>query len=761
MTETVERKTGFERRKFIAGTGALIVAASLPRLLNPKDAFGAGVDGPIGPALVDPKLVDSWLAVGGDGTVTILTGKVELGTGVLTTTMQLVADELSVAMTQINVIEGDTWKTPDQGYTAGSQSNKTQYADTGALRQAAADAREFLKSLASQQLGVPVGGLTLSNGTISGGGKSVTYAQLIGDKKFNISLGTSKITNFGDYKIVGTSVPRVDIPAKVTGQFEYTQDVKVPGMVHARVVRPPTLDSNLKRVIGFPHHQKPPGLVGVFARRDAVAVVCEEEWQAIDASGLLELEWELTPLPPMEAQYEALRKPAAATDRVLIDTFDVDATLAKSAKTVQAEYKYPVQQHGSMGPSCSVADVQGNTATVYSSTQGVYNLRNAIATAMGVPNQNVHVIYVEGSGCYGINGADNVSLDAALISQQIGKPVRVQYMRSDEMMWENFGQSYLIDMQGGLDANGNVIAWDYVAYTASRGGRPGVPANIPTGILAGFPETALAASPAQTPTQKPNSVDGSNSGPSYVIPSQRLRSHTSRSTFLAGPLRSPARIQNTFANESFIDELAYAAGKDPVAFRIAHLKDQRLIDVITTAAKLANWQPKVAASKIQSGRFKTGRGIAGMLYEGDNGYNAAVFEVTVDTKTGKVVVDGCWSGQDCGPVLNPDGMRAQAEGCLMQTISRSLIEELKWKADGITSADWESYPVIRFNQMPKTFEFTAINRPEASVMGAGEVLITNGPAAIGNAIFDAIGVRMRELPFTPARVRAALAAAGK
>ena len=210
-----------------------------------------------------------------------------------------------------------------------------------------------------------------------------------------------------------------------------------------------------------------------------------------------------------------------------------------------------------------------------------------------------------------------------------------------------------------------------------------------------------------------------------------------------------------------MDELAYAAGQDPVAFRIKHLTDQRLIDCITTAAKLAKWEPKVAASKVQSGRYKTGRGIAAMLYEGDNGYNAAIFQVTVDTQTGKVKVDGCWTAQDCGPVINPDGMRAQAEGCLMQTTSRSLIEELKWKNDGITTLDWETYPVIRFNQMPETFEFTAINRPEEEVMGAGEVLITNGPAAIGNAIFDATGVRMRELPFTPTRVKAALAAASK
>jgi CO/xanthine dehydrogenase Mo-binding subunit len=315
-------------------------------------------------------------------------------------------------------------------------------------------------------------------------------------------------------------------------------------------------------------------------------------------------------------------------------------------------------------------------------------------------------------------------------------------------------------MHGGLDANGMVTAWDYVAYTASRGGRPGPPGNLPTGIMAGFPETTLAASPPPTPTQKPNTVDNSNSGPSYVIPSQRLVSHTGIHAFTAGPLRSPNRIQNTWANESFMDELAHAAGADAVAFRLKHLSDQRLIDVITLSAKMAAWETRPSASAIGTGRYKTGRGISAMLYEGENGYNSAVFQVTVDTQTGKVVVDKVWTAQDCGPVLNPDGMKAQAEGCLMQTISRSLMEEVKWKTDGVTSVDWETYPVIRFQAMPEEFQFQAIDRPDLPVWGAGEVLITNGPAAIANAIFDATGVRLRQLPLTPARVLEGLRARG-
>jgi CO/xanthine dehydrogenase Mo-binding subunit len=736
------------RRDFLAGTGVMFVAAALPRLLTPKTAFATLQAPHIGPALVDPTLIDSWLAIGGDGKVTILTGKVELGTGVLTTTLQLVADELDVPLASCTVVEADTWRTPDQGFTAGSQSNKTQYAAKGGLRQAAAEARLALLAMASGRLGVPVSALTVKDGVVNG---KVSYAELIGNRRFDLKItGKAVPKRFQDYKLVGTSVPRVDVPAKATGAFEYTQDVRVDGMVHARVVRPPTLDSKLVKVHGF--DAKPRGYLATVVKGNFVAVVARREEQAIDAAALLKVTWETAPLPSFEHLYGDLQRQTEATNRVLIDTGDVEAALAGAAKKIQVNYRYPIQMHGSMGASCGVAAVVGQSATVWSATQGVYPLRDAIATALGFPKENVHVIYVEGSGCYGLNGADNVALDAAVISQQVGRPVRVQYMRADEHKWENYGQPYLHQMRGGLDADGNVVAWDYVAWTAARGGRPGPPANLPSGVMMGFPENPLAKSPPPTPSTKPNVVDNSNSGPSYVIRSQRLRSHSGKHAFMAGPLRSPNRIQNTWANESFMDELAFLAGRDPIEFRLAHLKDQRMIDVLKLASSMAGWKPRVAASDIDSGRFKTGRGAAAMVYEGDNGYNAAIFSVTVDTKTGKVVVDDVWSAQDCGPALNPDGMRAQAEGCLMQTISRSLIEELKWGPDGITSEDWESYPVIRFTAMPK-LHFRIIDRPDEEVMGAGEVLITNGPAAIANAIFDATGKRIRQVPFTPARVR--------
>lgn len=762
MTDsTTQAPVRFDRRKFLTGTGALIVAIGAPRLLDPKSAFAALEDNQIGPALVDPAQLDSWLAVRGDGTVTVFTGKVELGTGVETVTAQLVADELDVPLSKVRVVQGDTWRTPDQGYTAGSQSSKTNFAagSTGALRQAAAEARLALLQMASAKLGVPVANLAVKDGVVSGGSGSISYAQLIGDQKFNLKqTGKAKPKDFTQYRIVGTSVRRVDIPHKVVGKFVYTQDVRLPGLVHARVVRPPTVDSKLVSIDGFQGGKRPPGLIKVVSKGNFVAVVAEREEQAIQAAAQLKVTWKTAKLPAYENLYDDLKKLSPTTNRVLIDTKDVDQALAGAAKTIQAEYHYPIQMHGSMGTSAATASVEGNTATVWSSTQGVYQLRGAIATALGLPPQNVHVIYVEGSGCYGLNGADNVALDAAVVSQLVGRPVRIQYMRADEHKWENFGQPYVHVMRGGIDASGKVVAWDAESWTASRGSRPGPPGNLPSGVLMGFPEQPLPPSPPPTPSLKPNTVDGSNSAPSYVIKSQRMITHTGNYGFMSGPLRSPNRIQNTFANESFIDELAYAAGADPVQFRLDHLKDERLIAVLQKAAQMAKWEPRPAASRIQKGRYKQGRGIAAMLYEGNNGYNAAVFYVTVDTKTGKVTVDRVYSAQDCGPALNPDGMRAQAEGCLMQAISRTLIEEVKWGPNGISSRDWETYPVIRFNAMPKVFEFSIIDRKDQPVMGAGEVLITNGPAAIANAIFDATGKRLRELPFTPKRVRAALSA---
>jgi CO/xanthine dehydrogenase Mo-binding subunit len=568
-------------------------------------------------------------------------------------------------------------------------------------------------------------------------------------------------------------VPRVDIPDKVFGKFTYTQDVTVPGMLYARVVRPPTIDSTLVKVVGFPEGNAPPDVVDVVTKANFVAVVAKTEWAAIVGAGLLKVERNLSPYPRWSSYNDDLVG-GPSQDMVLQDSKlrgspvvpagqDVDAVLAATpaAKQITATYKYPIQMHGSMGTSAATAlvDNQRQVATVWSCTQGIYQLRTCLATALNLPAQNVHCIYVEGSGCYGQNGADAVALDAAVISQIVGKPIRVAYMRADEHAWENYGQAFTITITGAVDTSGpkaKISAWKRDAWTSSRGGRPGPPANMASGILMGFPEPAFLPSATLTPSEDLNTVDNGNAAPSYIIPAAKLTNHTVKKTFMSGPLRSPSRIQNTFANEIMTDELAHLAGADPVNFRVDNLQDARLIAVIQTAANMASWVYGPRAAKLGTGRYLSGTGFSAMRYEGALGYNAAVVNLTVDTKTGKVVVNHVWSAQECGPAINPDGQKQQAEGCLMQGISRSLIEELKWDSNGIITRDWATYPVVRFKDMPK-FDFQVISRPDQLAVGAGEVLITNMPAAISNAIFDATGKRMRQLPFNRDRVKAALA----
>jgi nicotinate dehydrogenase subunit B len=730
---------------------ALVVAISLPRFMLPTGA--SAQTGGIGPALVDPVQIDSWISVGGDGLVTVFTGKEELGTGTETATLQMAADELDVTMAKVKLIQCDTWLTVNQGTSSGSQSMKTEF--KSGVRIAAAEARLALLNMASTQLGVPVAQLTVTDGVVSVVGnssKSVTYASLIGNQKFNLKITGKAVPKTPDqYKIVGTSVARVDIPDKILARFTYTQDISVPGMLHGRVVRPPSLDAKLVSVDGF-GGKKTPGLVKVVTLNNFVGVVAEREEQAIAAAAALKVTWQTTPLPDQATIYDQIRNAPTYNDRNLILTGNVDTAIPGAAVQRSAQYRYPYQMHGSMGASCEVADVQATTATVWTASQDVYGHRGMLATLLNMPVQNVHVIYVEGSGCYGLNGADNIGIDAALMSQAVGKPVRVQYMRHDEHGWENYGSAVVAEVRGALDTTGNVQAWDYTNWVVGRGNRPGPPGNLPAGVLAGFPEPPHGTSPPPFPPLGP---DGSNTVTWYNFPNHRVVAHSVASRFFTGPLRSPSRIQNTFANESFIDELAAAAGQDPVQFRLKYLTDQRLITVIQTAASLANWKSRPSPKPNRKGRLLTGRGIAAMQYESSDAYSAVIAQVQVDTKTGKVKVQHVWAAQECGLTLNPAGMTHQAEGCVIQGVSRSLKEELKWTTARITTQDWATYPVLRFPEMPK-FDFKIVNRPDLPVVGAGEVVITAMPGAIANAIFDATNVRLRQVPFTPARVRAGL-----
>ena len=756
-----------KRRDFLATSGALVVSFSLRDVAFAQGPQPGRFDGPGTPEL------DAWLSIGADGNVTAYTGKVELGHGLYTSQTQLVAEELCVPLSRVKLIQGDTAVAPDQGTTSGSQSHPVNFND-GGLAQAAATAREALLQMASQRMGVPVALLRVEDGVVNGAGRgSVTYADLIGGKKFNLTINpNAKRKPASEWKILGTAVPRLDIPALATGQFEFVQNVRVPGMVHGRVVRPPEVGATLVRVDEASVNTMP-GFVKVVVRNNFVGVVAEKPWQAMQIAGKLKAEWTKgVGLPAQNTFYNYLREQKPSRDAFVVNSKDVDGTLAKATKVVTATYQHAYQAHGSIGTSCAVADVKNGKATIWSATQSVYPTRNTAAMLMGMKAEDVHVIFTMGSGCYGINGADTVSYDAALMSQAVGRPVRVQLARKDEMAWENYGTSYLIDQRVGVDASGTIVAWDYEAWTPGLGGRPGYtnPGNVITGFLAGAePQPFTPRTPAPDPAAYANNL---NIAPSYVagsvggrrggtgtIASERVLTHNLKSYFWTGPLRSPERLQNTFAHESIMDEVASAIGADPVAFRLKHLSDPRLVDVVKAAANAAKWEarpsPQRAAKKTGVVR---GRGFSCVLYEGNNGYAAMVAELEVDQDSGNVIVRRFVVSQDCGPISNPDGLKNQLEGGVLQGMSRALMEEVTWDATKITSVDWRSYKPLYLGAELPVIESVLLNRTDMRATGAGETAITLVAGAIGNAIFDATGARIREAPFTPARVKAALAA---
>jgi nicotinate dehydrogenase subunit B len=762
------------RRDFLKGAGYLVVgfsAAGTGTILHarPAPAQASGVPG---------DQLDSWIAISEDGRVTVFTGKCELGQGLGTAQLQLVAEELEVPLDRIDLIQCDTDRTPDQGTTSGSQSHPTNFNENN-LAQAAATAREALLRMASARLHVPVDELEVDNGVVrsrTGAAKRTDYGELVGGKTFHLSLDrNARRRPPGEWRVLGTPVPRAEIPALVTGRFEHVHNVRVPGMLHGRVVRPPEVGARLLRV-NEASVKDVLGLVKVVVKNDFAGVVAEKPWQAVQAAEKLSCEW--SPGSGLVRQsdfYEHLRRQTPTSDRLVVDSKDVETALEKATRIVRATYRHPYQMHGSMGSSCAVADVRDGKATLWSATQAVHHLKHTAAMVLGLSPDDVRVIFRMGSGCYGLNGADTVSYDAALLSQAVGRPVRVQLSRQDEMAWENYGYAYVIDQRLGLDSQGRIVAWDYEAWFPTLGSRPrtGAPGNVVTGSLAGFePAAVTEPSKAEEPRTYEN---GSNAAPSYVagrvggrnggtgnIKSERVLTHTSRSMFFTGPLRSPSRLQNTFAHESILDEAAALAGADPVAYRLDHLSDPRLIEVLKAVAGKADWDPrpspKPGHSSSKTG-IASGRGIACVLYEGDNGYCALAAHVEVDRDTGAVRVKRLVSGVDVGPISNPDGLRNQVEGGTLQGVSRALLEEVTWDEKKVTSVDWQTYRSLPLGFDVPEVETVLIDRRDVEAMGAGETTITLAAAAIGNAIFDATGARIREVPFTKERVKAALAGA--
>ena len=763
---TTKIPTAVDRRAFLQMSGALVVSFSAASILDAADV----VQGPFDTrrSHVDPTQLDSWLAVGADGGVTAYTGKCEFGQGMYTAQIQLVAEELSVPVSRVKLIQCDTSICPDQGTTSGSQSTPTNFNERN-LAQAAATAREALLRLASQRLGVPVDRLSASDGVVGvkgDAGKRVSYGELVGGKRFDVTVNAhAPRTAVADWKVMGTPVPRVDMTEMATGTFEFVHNVRVPGMLHGRVVRPASVGAAVASV-DEASVRGMPGLVKVVVRKNFVGVVCEKQWQAIQAAAKLKVVWTAGPgLPAQHDFYDHLRK-QPARDAAVVDSKDVDQKMTAASSVLKATYQHPYQMHGSMGTSCAVADVQGNKATVWSPTQSAYPTRSGVAAVLGIPPDNVRVIYVRGSGCYGINGADTVSYDAALLSHAVGKPVRIQLSRQDEMAWENYGFAYVIDQRAAVDRSGTIAAWDYESWSPSLGGRPGYdqPGNVVTGMLVGFEPAAPAPRAAGAPRGPLR--NGSNAVPSYLagcidgscngagtIKSERVVTHTIASPFFTGPLRSPARLQNTFAHECFLDEIAAHVKADPVEYRVRHLSDPRLREVVQAAAKAAKWQPRPSPQRTGSGR-----GIACVAYEGDNGYVAMVADVDVDQSSGRIRVRKLVVAQDCGPITNPDGMKNQIEGGALQGLSRALGEEVTWDERKVTSIDWRTYHSLPLGFDVPEVESVLINRNGVEASGAGETAITIVAAAVGNAVFDATGARIREVPFTPERIVAALRA---
>lgn len=775
MTSTPE----LSRRGFLAGVGSLGVAFSLGSTAldrNPANAATGHHELRIDETDAADSL--SWLVLTPVG-LTIHSGKVELGTGTQTALTQIVVEELHVRADHVDYVQGDTQVTPDQGVTAGS---KTLQNGGPQLRQAAATAYQALLGLAAQHLHVGEDRLIADDGVIrvKGTHRQVTYAHLLAQAHLVLSADPKAPTaSPADYGVVGRPVPRADLPDKLTARFRYVHDVAVPGMLHGRVVRPSGRNARLVSVDpdSAARAKAIPGFVSVVQKGNFVGVVARTEWAAIQAADPgtgIRVTWtDGQPLVPQASLAEALRDPANQYASVeMVNDGDVDHALSSAAATREASYFTPFQMHAAMGASCGVADVRsspdpstGIQVTVWSGTQNVYALRGAVAHLLSVPTESVHVVYEEAAGCYGHNGADDAAADAALLSHAVGKPVRVQWSRQDEHGWEPLGPAMAHDMRGGI-TDGKVVAWEHVLCSPTHGSRPNDnPGTLLAGALAGSLPSPLPSDPGDSAGRNApvtyaftdNHLVGKmvrsfeTTGADSGTPAAPLRYRFLRST----ALRSLGGLSNTFANESFLDELAAAGGVDPLVLRRRSLDDDRAVAVVDALADTWATRPK--------GGDGIGAGIAFQRYETQYAYAAAYAEVTVDGDTGAVRVRRVVVAHDCGLIVNPDGLRNQIEGNVVQGVSRALKEEVRFDARGVTSVVWEQnefhptpqYSVLRFDEVPR-IESVLIDRQDQPAWGAGEPAIGVIPAAIGNAIFAATGARVRTLPMTQDRVLDAL-----
>ncbi|WP_454621735.1 molybdopterin cofactor-binding domain-containing protein [Bradyrhizobium cenepequi] len=731
-----------DRRRVLQGGGALIVSFSLGRAFAQEGA-AAGAKRP--GSLATAPYLDSWLRIDADGRITAFTGKAELGQGFKTAFQQIAAEQLDVPFEAIHVVTADTRLTANEGYTAGSHSMQ----DSGtAILNAAAQVRELLIAEAARRLGLAAENLRTDNGAVvAPDSRRLAYGELVAADMLHVQAQPqSRLKDPATFKIMGHAVPRVDIPAKVTGGEAYVQDMRLPGMVHARVVRPPSYGAQLVECDSSAA-EKLPGVVKVVRDGNFLAVVADKEFQAVKAMNALAAAatWKETVSLPRQDDLRNVLTSLPSQDSTILERSDPSMS---GQKTLEATYTRPYQSHGSIGPSCAVAHVVDGAMTVWTHTQGVYPDRQAIAEMLRMSPASVRLIHVEGSGCYGHNGADDVAADAALIAHALpGRPVRVQWMREQEHTWEPFGPAMVTQLKASIDAGGRIADWNFAVWSNTHSMRPGGAGTL----LAAQHMAQGFAVPPPKPLPLPEGGGDRNAIPLYTFANAHVVHHfIPEMPLRISAMRALGAYHNVFSIESFMDELAGLAGADPVEFRLRHLEDRRGRDVIEKAAREFGWKRD---QKPQAGR---GYGFAFARYKNLAAYCAIASEVEVNRETGRARLVRAVAAVDSGQVVNPDGLTNQIEGAIMQSMSWTLYESVSFDHTRITSIDWQTYPILRFDAVPDRIDVHIINRPGQPFLGSGET--GQGPAAasIANAIAHAIGKRLRDLPLTRKRIKDAI-----
>jgi len=721
------------RRRFLAAGGALTLSFAMPAWSG---------QGELPKSLARTPWLDAWIRIDANEEITVFTGKAELGQGIKTALLQVAADELRLAPSRLRLVTADTARTPDEGITAGSNSMK----DSGtALRHAAGQVRARLGELAAARLGLPAAALALKDGAfVAPDGRRVRFGQLVAGQELHVRATPQPAPPApGPKTAIGKSLPRVDIPAKVTGGAAYVQDLRLADMVHARVVRPP---APAARLLGLDAAavMRLPGVLKVVRDGRFLAVIADGEYRAVKAAAALAraARWETPALLPVYRDIEALVRAQPSEALPILER----GAPGQHGRRLSANYTRPYQLHGSIGPSCALAQCVDGRYTVWTHAQGVFPLRSALAELLAVDEDTIHCIHVEGSGCYGHNGADDVAADAALLARAFpGRPLRVQWMREDEHAWEPFGAAMVAQMAATLGADGRIADWQYDVFTPAHNTRPGKAGNLLAATHLAKPFTP----PVPKPSPQPEGSGDRNAIPYYRLPNARVVHHFQATPVLrTSALRGLGAYCNVFAIESFMDELARAAQADPVAFRLRHLDDPRALDVVKLAAAKFGWDGYRRSTR-------RGRGFAFARYKNLASYCALAVEVEVARETGLVRIVRAVSAVDCGEIVSPDGVRNQIEGGIVQSASWTLLEQVRHDATRVLTVDWASYPILRFSQAPDQVEVHLIDRPGQPFLGTGEAAQGPAAAAIANAVFDACGLRMRDLPLDRARMRKA------